>query len=237
MSDVFINRIVIFCIHRCIPRQTFRKADWVKAESFVRANACHLHLRHKHDRWKRSKVIRVSYLQKASENWSQVRGLDWLRNRFVSKALDTSRRRVALWHQINCFYKHFCFYFKFATSSEFNKKIIGLSRRASFKLKRFISHSLTSIACEASINHDKHDVNWHLEMSTCQRFTRSYRIRGEFLDSWLLIWQQIYKWHTIHDTSFWAMSRRAFREYFPSFCFFFFTIKSVELLYWNSFTL
>lgn len=96
-----ISAFFICCFHRRIPRQTVWKAHRVEGESSIRANAGHLYLRDKHDSRERSKALRVPDLPKAPEDRFEIRGIDWLWDGFVAKALDLARSRLTLRHQIN----------------------------------------------------------------------------------------------------------------------------------------
>lgn len=96
------------CVHcfalyfncRCLAGQAQWEADWVQDEGTVRTNARHLYLCHQHDRRQGSQALRVPHLSQAAAHRPQVRRLHWLWDRFQSQALDSARRRTALWHQI-----------------------------------------------------------------------------------------------------------------------------------------
>lgn len=56
------------------------KTGGEQAKGAVRADAGHLRVRHQHDRGQRSETVRVSDLQKAAADRSQVRGLNRFRD-------------------------------------------------------------------------------------------------------------------------------------------------------------
>ena len=78
-------------------RQTRR----ISSESFVRADARHLHLRHQHDGRKGLEAVRVPDLSKAGPHRHQLHRIHWFRERHRTQALDHERSGSVVRHQVD----------------------------------------------------------------------------------------------------------------------------------------